>query len=38
MHAGAENGCLAGAGGRDTLVFLTTQAPTVEDKVGKSRA
>ena len=38
VHALAENGCLAKAGGRETSAFLTTQALTVEGEVSKSRA
>ena len=38
VHALAENGYLAQAGGRETSAFLTTEALIVEGKVSKSRA
>ena len=38
VHALAENGCLAKAGGRETSAFLTTQALTVEVKVSRIKA
>ena len=38
VHALAEKGYLANAGGRETSAVLTTQALTVEGKVSKSKA